>query len=116
MSKSPESCLGDLIKDINEEIPPDTSYIPPKDTISKSSFEQKISSDTIFSFQTLSTTSSSLNYKITKSTILSAFNNQNDTIYLQKMLMEASKETLTQIIKEISGRTRSGRINLIIEK
>ena len=103
MSKSPESCLGDLIKDINEEIPPDTSYIPPKDTISKSSFEQKISSDTIFSFQTLSTTSSSLNYKITKSTILSAFNNQNDTIYLQKMLMEASKETLTAIIKEISG-------------
>lgn len=103
MSKSPESCLGDLIKDINEEIPPDTSYIPPKDTISKSSFEQKKSLDTIFSFQTLSTTSSSLNYKITKSTILSAFNNQNDTIYLQKLLMEASKETLTAIIKEISG-------------
>ena len=103
MSKNPESCIGDLIKDINEEIPPDTFHNPPKDIISKSSLEQKISLNTILSYQTISTASSSLNYKITKPIILSAFNNQNDTIYLQKMLMEASKETLSQIIKEISG-------------
>ena len=103
MSKSPESCLGDLIKDINDKITPDVFYSTSKDTASKQSSEQKISLDSIFSFKTFSTTSSSLNYKITKSNILSAFNNQNDTIYLQKMLMEASKEILTQIIKEISG-------------
>ena len=103
MSKTPESCLGGLIKDIDEEITPDDFYSLSKDTISKTSAEQKISLDSQYSFKSTSTSSSSLNCQINKSIILSAFNNQHDTIYLQKMIMEASKETLDLIIKQISG-------------
>ena len=103
MSKTPESCLGGLIKDIDEEITPDDFYSLSKDIISKTSAEQIMSLDSMYSFQSTSASCSSLNYPINKSAILSAFNNQHDTIILQKMLKEASKDTLDIIIKEIKG-------------
>ena len=38
-----------------------------------------------------------------KSSILSAFNNQRNTLILQKSLLKASKETIDNIIKEMAG-------------
>ena len=103
MSTSPERCLGNLIKDIDEEISPNDFYSLSKDTPCKISTEQKLSLDSIYSFKSTSTSSSSMIYPMTKSSILSAFNNQHDTIYLQNMLKEATRECLEQIIKEMGG-------------
>ena len=104
MSTSPEKCLGNLIKDINEEVNPDDFYSLSKDVSSTKSFkEQKLSLNSIYSFRSSSTSTSSGSFFVTKKSILNAFNNQHDTILLQKMLMEASKDTLDLIIKEMSG-------------
>ena len=104
MSTSPEKCLGNLIKDINEEVNPDDFYSLSKDVSSTKSFkEQKLSLNSIYSFRSSSTSTSSGSPFVTKKSILNAFNNQHDTILLQKMLMEASKDTLDLIIKEMSG-------------
>jgi hypothetical protein len=104
MSTSPEKCLGNLIKDINEEVNPDDFYSLSKDISSTKSFkEQKLSLNSIYSFRSSSTSTSSGSFFFTKKSILNAFNNQHDTILLQKMLMEASKDTLDLIIKEMSG-------------
>ena len=102
MSTSPERCLGGLLKDINEDVVPDEFSSISKDLISKISSSQKLSLDSIYSFKS-STSASSLTYTISKTSILNAFNNQKDTILLQKMLMEAPNETLSQIIKEMNG-------------
>ena len=102
MSTSPERCLGGLLKDINEDVVLDEFNSISKDLISKISSSQKLSLDSIYSFKS-STSASSLTYTITKTSILNAFNNQKDTILLQKMLMEAPNETLSQIIKEMNG-------------
>ena len=104
MSTSPERCLGNLIKDLNEEVNPDDFYSLSKDVSSiNSSKEQKLSLDSTYSFRSGSTSASSGSLFFTKESILNAFNNQHDTILLQKMLMEASKDTLDLIIKEMSG-------------
>ena len=103
MSKTPESCLGNLIKDIDEEVNPDDYYSISKDSLSKVLKDQKSSLDSMYTFNSLSTATSSLNYQIKKSSILSAFNSQHDTILLQKMLKECSKEILEQIIQEMLG-------------
>ena len=87
MSKTPESCLGNLIKDIDEEVNPDDYYSISKDSLSKVLKDQKSSLDSMYTFNSLSTATSSLNYQIKKSSILSAFNSQHDTILLQKMLI-----------------------------
>ena len=102
MSTSPERCLGGLLKDINEDVVIDEFNSISKDLISKISSSQKLSLDSIYSFKS-STSASSLTYTISKASILKAFNNQQDTILLQKMLMEAPNETLSQIIKEMNG-------------
>jgi hypothetical protein len=104
MSTSPEKCLGNLIQDINEEVNPDEFYStskmasPPIPIL-----DQKLSLDSIYSFKSGSTNASSGSILVTKKSILNAFNNQHDTILLQKMLMEASRDTLDLIIKEMSG-------------
>ena len=103
MSTSPERCLGGLIKDINEEILPNDYYSLSKDTTYKTISEQKLSLDSMNSFKLNSSINTIIINPMTKSYILSAFNNQHDTIYLQKMLMESSKERLGEVIKEISG-------------
>ena len=124
MSTSPERCLGGLIKDIDKEIPVEELNIESKDTICPESIEQKYSFDMINSYNSISSTipSSSCDSKnininmnvpipsvmpnsfiINKFKILSAFDNQNDTIYLQKMVKGASKEVLYQIINELKG-------------
>ena len=103
MSTTPERCLGKLIKDIDEEISPNDINSVSKETAYKTSSEQKLSLDSIYSFKSNSSSSSLMSFPMTRTNILSAFENQHDTIYLQKMLMEASKETLGKVIKEISG-------------
>ena len=104
MSTSPERCLGNLIKDINEELSPDDFYSLSKEVSPPQiSTEQKLSLDSIYSFNSGSTSVSSGSLSVTKKSILNAFNNQHDTILLQKMLMEASKDTLDLIIKEMLG-------------
>ncbi len=106
MSTSPERCLGNLLKDLNEEVSPDDFYsiskgLPSKNISEQS--EQKLSLDTFYSFKSGSTLTSSGSNFINKKSILIAFNNQHDTIILQKMLMEASEENLDLIIKEMAG-------------
>ena len=104
MSTSPERCLGNLIKDINEELSPEDFYSLSKEVSPPQiSTEQKLSLDSIYSFNSGSTSVSSGSLCVTKKSILNAFNNQHDTILLQKMLMEASKDTLDLIIKEMLG-------------
>ena len=103
MSTSPERCLGNLLKDLNEEVSPDDFYSLSKEIPSKNNAEPKLSLNSIYSFKSCSTMSSSLSNSINKKSILNAFSNQHDTIILQKMLMETSKENLDLIIKEMSG-------------
>jgi hypothetical protein len=117
MSTSPERCLGGLIKDIDEEVSPREIDFESKDeTTYKTSAEQKLSLDSIYSF----TSKSSLVYSFSednkfsslnkcfpltynKSTILSAFLNQRSTIILQKGLSEINNDTKNNIIKQLSG-------------
>ena len=117
MSTSPERCLGGLIKDIDEEVSPREIDFESKDeTAYKTSAEQKLSLDSIYSF----TSKSSLFYSFSednkfsslnkcfpinynKSTILSAFLNQRSTIILQKGLSEINNDTKNNIIKQLSG-------------
>ena len=116
MTTSPERyCLGDLMKDIDKELSPrDLDFESKDDTTCKTLSEQKLSLDTIYSFSNSSSlvcpnsndsklSTKSKNSNLSKSAILSAFNNQRSTISLQKSLMEASNETLNNIIKEMSG-------------
>ena len=119
MSISPERfCLGGLMKDIDKDSNPE-EIDSKEETLYKSSLEQNISSkDSAFS----STFSSSLfspalttaffssekkneeePSQFSKQNILMAFNNQKSTKQLQKSLMEASEETIDNIIKELSG-------------
>jgi hypothetical protein len=119
MTTSPERCLGSLMKDIDKDLSPREYDFDSKDTAYKTSSEQKLSLDSIYSFNSKSSAFSSLsdNNKFfsqgkyssslfTKSSILSAFNSQRSTIILQKGLKEASKETINRIIKELSGSFR----------
>jgi hypothetical protein len=117
MTTSPERCLGGLIKDIDKELSPREIDFESKDeTAYKTSADQKLSLDSIYSF----TSKSSLFYSFSednkfssqnkcypisysKSTILSAFHNQRNTIILQKSLNDINKDTKNTIIKELSG-------------
>lgn len=124
MSISPERfCLGGLMKEIDKEY--DIEEIDSKnDTLYKSSLEQNLSSDdsknsSIFSNSIISPgleTTFSLNQKkeekckdetFSKDNILNSFNNQKLTKQLQKNLYEVSKETINNIIKELSGNFRN---------
>ena len=119
MSTSPERCLGALIKDIDQEINPDSLDLESKDTYQISS-EQKLSLDSIYSFNSfnsLSTiipksidtkislyTSNNQNlYPFCKNRILSSFNSQPESLYLQKMLMITNKENYDIIINELNN-------------
>jgi hypothetical protein len=117
MTTSPERCLGGLIKDIDKELSPREFDFESKDeTAYKTSADQKLSLDSIYSF----TSKSSLFYSFSednkfssqnkwypisysKSTILSAFHYQRNTIILQKSLSDINKYTKNTIIKELSG-------------
>ena len=118
MSTSPERCLGGLIKDLNEELNPNDFDFDSRDETDFKTFSEKkfLSLDSIYSFNSstsffspfsednkfsLPNKFSSINFN--KSSILSAFNNQRSTIILQKSLMEASKEIIDNIIKEMAG-------------
>ena len=95
MTTSPERCLGALIKDIDEDISPNEIDFTSKDeTTCRTSSELKLSLDSIYSFNSNSSSffsplsddnkfSQSYNYSnlsFTKSSILSAFNSQRTTI------------------------------------
>ena len=116
MTTSPERCLGGLIKDLDKEISPNELDFDSKDeTGYKTSADQKLSLDSIYSF----TSKSSLFYSFSednkfsqnnkfplsysKSTILSAFHNQRNTMILQKSLSEINNDTKNTIIKELNG-------------
>jgi hypothetical protein len=121
-SSSPERyCLGGLMKDIDKEPSPrDYDFDSKDETSYKTSGEQKLSLDSIYSFRsssslfTPSIEKSNFNsedvkiktvnpFLFSKTTILSAFTSQKTTINLQKSLNNASKETLDNIIDEMSG-------------
>ena len=53
MSKTPESCLGGLIKDIDEEMSPDDYYSLSKDSTSKNIKDQQSSLDSMYTFNSL---------------------------------------------------------------
>ena len=116
MTTSPERCLGGLIKDLDREISPNELDFDSKDeTGYKTSADQKLSLDSIYSF----TSKSSLFYSFSednkfysnniyplsysKSAILSAFHNQRNTLILQKSLTEINDNTKNTIIKELMG-------------
>ena len=118
MTTSPEKCLGGLLKDIDKELSPRELDFESKDeTTYKTSVEQKLSLDSIFSLTSKSKSSllfsfsednifSSANKYLTsfnKSTILSAFHSQRNTIILQKSLSEINKDTINFIVQELSG-------------
>ena len=116
MSTSPERCLGALIKDIDQEINPDSPDLESKDTCQMSS-EQKLSLDSINSFNSLSTIFPQSNdskislytsnnqylFLFSKNIILSSFNSQPESLYLQKMLMITNQENYDIIISELKG-------------
>ena len=121
-SSSPERyCLGGLMKDIDKEPSPrDYDFDSKDETSYKTSGEQKLSLDSIYSFRssnsifTPSIEKSNFNsedvkiktgspFFFSKKTIMSAFTNQKTTIILQKSLNNATKETLDNIIDEMSG-------------
>ena len=118
MTTSPEKCLGGLLKDIDKELSPRELDFESKDeTTYKTSVEQKLSLDSIFSLTSKSKSSllfsfsednifSSANKYLAsfnKSTILSAFHSQRNTIILQKSLSEINKDTINFIVQELSG-------------
>ena len=116
MTTSSERCLGGLLKDIDKDLSPlDLEFFSKDETTYKTSVDQKISLDSIFSFISKSKSSfsfsedckiSSQNKCLTifnKSTILSAFYNQKNTLILQKSLKEINKDAINTIIQELSG-------------
>ena len=117
MTTSPERCLGGLINDINKEISPrDIDFESKDETTCRTSSEQKISLDSIFSLKSNSSLISPLSsdtkfsshkklssFSFTRAGIISAFNNQRTTILLQKTLTEVSKDTIDKILKEMAG-------------
>jgi hypothetical protein len=123
MSISPERfCLGGLMKEIDKEY--DIEEIDSKnDTLYKSSIEQNFSSN---DSKISSTSSNSIFFpgletpicltqkneeksqeSFTKENILNSFKNQKLTKQLQKYLYEIPKETIDNIIKELSGTFRT---------
>lgn len=108
MTTSPERCLGTLLKDLDEEDSP-RDYYSKDETAYKTSTEQKLSLDSVYSFHSssihmpfhLEKFDFQLNYS--KDVILSFFQNQKDTIQLQKCLINSSQEDRDYIINELSG-------------
>ena len=127
MSTSPEIyCLGGLIKDLDKEfIPEDLDNDISKDETSyKSSKEQKFpSTDSVFSypydFNLFSPTLNKFSLYsdpqlildksllFSKNNILNSFNSQKSTKILQKSLVDAPKEMINNILKELSGTFRT---------
>ena len=118
MTTSPERCLGGLIKDIDRELSPtkEIDFESKDETTYKTSADQKLSLDSIYSFTSKSSLffsfsednkfpSQNKNYPISfsKTAILSAFLNQRNTIILQKSLCDINQEGKNKIIKELSG-------------
>ena len=108
MTTSPERCLGGLIRDIDKDLSPrELDFYSKDETTYKTSSEQKLSLDSIYSFTSLSSffspfsednKLSSINkfssLSFTKSSILSAFNNQRSTLILQKCIANIKTEEL----------------------
>jgi hypothetical protein len=117
MTTSPERCLGGLIKDLDKDLSPREKDFDSKDeTTYKTSSEQKLSLDSIYSFTSLSSLRTPFSednkfspinkfstFSFTKSSILAAFSNQRNTLILQKSLNNISKEEINNIIKEMEG-------------
>ena len=128
-SSSPERyCLGGLMKDLDKDLSPrEYDFDSKEETLCKTNSEQKLSLDSFYSFKSkkdlfspsLESNISIENESIKKDNImqfsinfsiksmLSAFNNQKSTIFLQKSLMEASKDEIDNIVKEMKGYYRS---------
>jgi len=121
-SSSPERyCLGGLMKDIDKEPSPrDFDFDSKDETSYKTSGEQKLSLDSLYSFNSSNSLFSPAidnnkmgsqdspikgdnSFLFSQKSILSAFSSQKTTILLQKSLMEASKDALNNIINEMSG-------------
>jgi len=109
MTTSPERyCLGGLMKDLDKEINPlDIDFESKDETAYKTSSENKLSYDSIYSSASnssfFSSQSKRLELTLKKGDILSAFNNQKNTLLLQKCLSETNKDLLNNIINEMSG-------------
>ena len=113
MSSSPERCLGSLIEEIDKEISPRDIDFESKDETTCKTTEKKLSLDSIYSFTSnylplsednkFSLYNKFSSFSITKNTLLSSFNNQRSTIFLQKSLMETPKDSINKIVKEMSG-------------
>ena len=116
MSTSPERCLGgSLMEEIDKELSPrDLDFESKDETTTCKTSDKKLSLDSIYSFTSGTCTPLSEDNKfspynkfsslsLTKSTLLSSFNNQRSTLFLQKSLMETSKDSINKIIKEMSG-------------
>jgi len=109
MTTSPERyCLGGLMKDLDKEINPlDIDFESKDETAYKTSSENKLSYDSIYSSASnssfFSSQSKRLELTLKKGDILSAFNNQKNTLLLQKYLSETNKDLLNNIINEMSG-------------
>ena len=117
MTTSPERCLGGLMKDIDKDVNPRELDFDSKDeTDFKTLSEQKLSLDSIYSFASISSfltpfsednKISYLNkfspFSFTKTSILSSFSSQRNTLILQKCLSKITKDELNNIIKEMGG-------------
>ena len=117
MNTSPERFLGRLLKDIDKDLNPRELDFDSKDeTDFKTISEQKLYLNSIYSFISIPSFLTSfyednkISYLIkftpfsfTKASILGAFNSQRNTILLQKLLSQITKEELNRIIKEIGG-------------
>ena len=117
MTTSPERCLGGLIKELDkDERPRERDFESKDETTYKTSSEQKLSLNSIYSFTSLSSLRtpfsednkiSSINkfssFPFKKASILAAFNSQINTLILQKSLNNISKEEINNILKEMEG-------------
>ena len=113
-SSSPEGyCFGGLMKDIDMDPCPRKYDFDSKDNTSyKTIEEQKLDLNSLYSFKnTKALFTANLQNKKQNNTlsvfsinsIILAFNNRKSTIILLKSLMEAPKEVLNNIIKDMTG-------------
>lgn len=117
-TSSPERyCLGGLMKDIDKEtFPKEDDFCSKEQTSYHTIKDQKLSLDSVYSFRptqllffpkTTKKRGEDKSEKCFIKTLLSALDDQKSTIQLQKSLMEAPKEVLNNIIKEMSGYFRT---------
>ena len=112
------------MKDLDKDISPrDYDFDSKDETLCKTNSEQKLSLDSFYSFKskkylfspslennifiknesTDKENNIPFNINFSIKSILSAFNNQKSTIFLQNSLMEVSKDEIDNIVKEMKG-------------